>query len=44
MALLLAQAAFKQRAEDDGLDARPVFLRGFKEQADGGRLEFERFK
>ena len=34
VAFLLAEAAFEERAEDDGLDACPVFLGGFKEQAD----------
>ncbi len=43
MAFLLAETAFKERAEDDGLDFRPVFLGRFKEQANGGRLEFDRF-
>ncbi len=40
---LCLKAALEKRAEDDGLDARPIFLGGFKQQADGGGLEFERF-
>lgn len=43
VAFFLAEAAFEERAEDDGLDFGPVFLGRFDEQADFARLEFDRF-
>jgi hypothetical protein len=43
VALFLAEAAFKERSEADGLETRPVLLGGIEQQTDFRRLKFDGF-